>query len=69
MNRGALPLIGAGGRLVQVMPKPDFAFPLDEVLAAITPATRIVFLTNPNNPTGVPMPFDAIRMIARINRL
>ena len=55
----------AGGKLVQVMPKPEFAFPLDEVLAAITPATRIVFITNPNNPTGVPVPFDAIRTIAK----
>ena len=32
---------------------PDFSFPLDDVLAAITPNTRVVFLTNPNNPTGV----------------
>jgi histidinol-phosphate aminotransferase len=55
----------AGGRFVGVKPKPDFAFPLDEVLAAITPATRIVFLTNPNNPTGVGMPLEAIRTIAR----
>jgi len=55
----------AGGRLVQVMPRPDFAFALDEVLEAITFATRVVFLTNPNNPTGMPMPLDAIRAIAR----
>jgi histidinol-phosphate aminotransferase len=55
----------AGGKLVQVMPRPEFAFPLDEVLAAITPRTRVVFLTNPNNPTGVGMPLDAIRRIAR----
>jgi histidinol-phosphate aminotransferase len=55
----------AGGRLVQVMPTPDFAFPLDDVLAAITPATRIVFVTNPNNPTGVSAPFDAIRAVAK----
>jgi histidinol-phosphate aminotransferase len=55
----------AGGRLLQVMPKPDFVFALDEVLAAITPQTRVVFLTNPNNPTGVSMPLDAIRAIAR----
>jgi histidinol-phosphate aminotransferase len=27
--------------------------------------TRVVFLTNPNNPTGVAMPLDAIREIAR----
>lgn len=55
----------AGGRLVQVMPKPDFVFPLDEVLAAITPATRVVFITSPNNPTGVSVPFDAIRTVAQ----
>ena len=55
----------AGGRLVQVMPRRDFNFPLDDVLAAITPATRVVFLTNPNNPTGVGMPLDAIRTVAR----
>ena len=55
----------AGGRLVQVMPHEDFSFPLDEVLGAITPATRVVFLTNPNNPTGVSMPLDAIKAVAR----
>lgn len=55
----------AGGRLVQVMPKPGFALPLEEVLAAITPNTRVVFLTNPNNPTGVPMALDVIRTVAR----
>ena len=54
----------AGGTLVQVMPKPDFSFPLDEVLAAITPRTRVVFPTNPNNPTGVAMPLDAIKTVA-----
>jgi len=54
----------AGGKLVQVMPHRDFSFPLDEVLAAITPNTRVVFLTNPNNPTGVGMPLDAIRTVA-----
>ena len=54
----------AGGTLVQVMPKPDFSFPLADVLAAITARTRVVFLTNPNNPTGVGMPLDAIRAIA-----
>jgi histidinol-phosphate aminotransferase len=49
---------------MQVMPAPDFGFPEAEVLAAITPATRVVFLTNPNNPTGVSMPLAAIRTIA-----
>jgi histidinol-phosphate aminotransferase len=55
----------AGGALVQVMPRHDFTFPLDEVLAAVTPRTRVVFITNPNNPTGVAVPPDAIRAVAR----
>lgn len=54
----------AGGRLVQVMPHADFSFPLDDVLAAITAQTRVVFLTNPNNPTGVAVPLEAIRVVA-----
>jgi histidinol-phosphate aminotransferase len=54
-----------GGHFVPVMPRPGFAFALDEVLQAITPQTRVVFLTNPNNPTGVSMPLDAIRAVAR----
>jgi histidinol-phosphate aminotransferase len=54
-----------GGSVVRVPPRPDFSFPLDEVLAAITPRTRVVFLTNPNNPTGLTMPREAIRAIAR----
>ena len=55
-----------GGRTVAVMPRPDFSFPLDGVLSAITPNTRVVFLTNPNNPTGIVMPLDAIRTIAGV---
>ncbi|MGB7219559.1 MAG: histidinol-phosphate transaminase [Vicinamibacterales bacterium] len=54
-----------GGQVVSVMPRPDFSFPLDAVLGAITPRTRVVFLTSPNNPTGVSMPFEAIRQISR----
>jgi len=53
-----------GGQIVPVMPRPGFGFPLDLVLRAITPRTRVVFLTNPNNPTGVSMPIEAIRQIS-----
>ena len=54
-----------GGRLVAVRPGPDYAFPTDDVLAAITPDTRLIYVNNPNNPTGQPVPKDAIRRIAR----
>jgi histidinol-phosphate aminotransferase len=53
-----------GGRPIQIMPRPGFAFALDDVLAAITSSTRIVFLTNPNNPTGVSMAMSAIETVA-----
>ncbi len=53
-----------GARPVRVAPNADFSFPLDRVLAAITPRTRVVFLTNPNNPTGVSMPMDAIGIVS-----
>jgi len=53
-----------GGRVIPVAPLPDFAFPLDATLAAITPRTRLVFLTSPGNPTGLLTPREALRAIA-----
>jgi histidinol-phosphate aminotransferase len=44
--------------------QPDFRFPLDELLAAIAPATRLIYLTDPNNPTGLPIPSGASERIA-----
>lgn len=55
----------AGGRVVPVPPTPDFAFPLKEVCQAISDRTRVIFLANPNNPTGQIIPRDAIREIVR----
>ena len=54
-----------GARVVSVPPGKDFAFPLDGMLRAITPNTRIVYVNNPNNPSGQPMPKDAIHRIAK----
>lgn len=55
----------AGGRAVLVPPRPNFEFQLNEVCRAISDRTRIIFLTNPNNPTGQVIPRDAIREIVR----
>ena len=54
-----------GARIVAVPPAPDYAFPVDDVLRAVTPNTRIVYVNNPNNPTGRPIPKDAIHRVAR----
>lgn len=56
----------AGGTLIEV-PMRDYAFDLDGVLAAITPETRIVFIANPNNPTGTLVPADEVtRFLDRV---
>ncbi len=54
-----------GGRLVTVGSRDDFGFPTEELLQAVTARTRIVFLTSPNNPTGLLVPHDALRQLAR----
>ncbi|KAF0208014.1 MAG: histidinol-phosphate transaminase [Actinomycetota bacterium] len=41
-----------GATAVRVSLTADDGLDLDAMLAAITPATRLVFLCNPNNPTG-----------------
>jgi histidinol-phosphate aminotransferase len=54
----------AGGRIVQIPLRMDFSFPVNDVLAAIRPETRLIFLTNPNNPTGRLIPRDAVLAVA-----
>jgi histidinol-phosphate aminotransferase len=48
-----------GGRLV-VIPAKDFGRDLEAMLAAITPNTRVVFVANPNNPTGTMVAPEAL---------
>jgi histidinol-phosphate aminotransferase len=39
-----------------VAPDKDFGTDVDALLACVTPATRVVFVANPNNPTGTFLP-------------
>jgi histidinol-phosphate aminotransferase len=50
--------------VVRIPPADDFAFPLAHVIDAISPSTRVVYLTDPNNPTGLGIPPGAIEAIA-----
>jgi histidinol-phosphate aminotransferase len=52
----ALAVHAAGAQLIEA-PMRDDGFDLDSILAAINSETRLVFLANPNNPTGTM--FDA----------
>jgi histidinol-phosphate aminotransferase len=56
----------AGGTVVSVPLNEDFSFPIAAVQARITSNTRLVFLTNPNNPTGQLIPRRCILDLARM---
>ena len=60
----------AGAKVIEVAyPQPSMEFPLQEVLDAITPQTRAVILSNPNNPTGTGLGLLAIeRILARAKK-
>jgi histidinol-phosphate aminotransferase len=45
----------AGSRVIKV-PERNLTADLDAMLAAVSPATRLIFLANPNNPTGSMVP-------------
>lgn len=47
------------------VPVRDLTHDLDAMAAAITPRTRLVFVGNPNNPTGTYVSLDALRRFLR----
>jgi len=57
---------GAGGVMTSV-PLSDFRIDLAAVFKAITPETKIVFVNNPNNPTGAAVSRE--EMIGFLNRV
>lgn len=55
-----------GARMVYVKRRPgDFSIGADDVLGAVTARTKIVFLCNPNSPTGNPTPIFEVEKIAK----
>jgi histidinol-phosphate aminotransferase len=55
---------GTGAKPVVAAEK-DYTADVDAILAAVTPRTKVVFLANPNNPTGTYIPFDEVKRLHR----
>jgi histidinol-phosphate aminotransferase len=53
-----------GATAIRIPPRPGYAFQTDEVIAAISPRTRMIFLNTPNNPTGQLISIADLRRIA-----
>jgi len=56
-------ILAAGGTPVIVAEK-NLTTDVDAILAAVTPRTKIVFIANPNNPTGTYLPFSEVKRLA-----
>ncbi len=56
--------MGTGAKAVAV-PERDFTADVDAILKAVAPKTKIVFLANPNNPTGTYVPFDEVKRLQK----
>lgn len=54
LSNGATPVVAA---------ETDLTTDVDAILAAVTPRTKIVFLANPNNPTGTYIPIGEVRRL------
>src|SRR5215471_19187288 len=56
--------LGSGATPIAV-PEKDHTADVDAILAAVTARTKVVFLANPNNPTGTYVPFDEVKRLHR----
>ena len=54
--------LSSGGTPVAV-PEKDYRADVDAILARVTPKTKLVFLANPNNPTGTYLPHEEVRRL------
>ena len=57
-------ILGSGATPV-VAPEKNLTADVDVILERVSPRTKIVFLANPNNPTGTYVPFDEVKRLHR----
>ena len=53
----------ASGGVPVVVPETELRADVDAILARVNERTRIVFLANPNNPTGTYLPFEDVKRL------
>jgi histidinol-phosphate aminotransferase len=54
--------LGTGAKPV-VAPEKNYTADVDAILKLVSPRTKVVFLANPNNPTGTYIPFDEVKRL------
>ena len=53
----------ANGARNVVAPETNFTADVDAILKLVSPRTKLVWLANPNNPTGTYLPFDEVKRL------
>jgi histidinol-phosphate aminotransferase len=53
----------ANGAKNVVAPETDYTANVDAMLKLVSPRTKLVWLANPNNPTGTYLPFDEVKRL------
>jgi histidinol-phosphate aminotransferase len=54
-----------GARVIEVRAGDNFTFPAHDLLAQLSPRTRLIAVANPNNPTGAAVAGDVLIQIAQ----
>jgi histidinol-phosphate aminotransferase len=54
--------LGTGAKPIEA-PETEFTADVDAILKRVTAKTKVVFLANPNNPTGTYLPFDEVKRL------
>jgi histidinol-phosphate aminotransferase len=53
----------ASGATIVVAPETEYTADVDAMLKLVTPRTKLVWIANPNNPTGTYLPFDEVKRL------
>lgn len=55
-----------GGKIIEVQAKEGLYTDLNAILAAITDKTKLIFICNPNNPTGTVLEFETLKQFIEV---